>query len=222
MSLPRFGEVTDPAILVMAKAPIPGRVKTRLCPPCTPLLAARIAQAALGDTLDAALGTGRTVVVALDGPTGPWLPPGVEVFAQRGAGFDERLTNAWADFGRAGVQIGMDTPQVSISLLCDALATLDDAPSALGLALDGGWWVLALRAPHPECFVGIEMSRADTGAQQWDRLVALGLDPQPLTPLRDIDTWANALEVADHSPEGTALRTIAAVGAARAWQDGPR
>ena len=64
-------------IVVIAKEPRPGRVKTRLCPPCTAADAARIAQAALHDTLDAVAGTpaaGR--VVAFDGIPGPWFPAG--------------------------------------------------------------------------------------------------------------------------------------------------
>src|SRR5687767_8497603 len=55
-------------ILVMAKSPVAGQVKTRLCPPCTPEQAAALAEAALCDTLDAALATGVPVVLALAGP----------------------------------------------------------------------------------------------------------------------------------------------------------
>ena len=63
-------------LLVMAKAPVAGRVKTRLCPPCTPAEAAAIAEAALADTLDAvaACGAGRRIV-ALDGEPGPGCRP---------------------------------------------------------------------------------------------------------------------------------------------------
>ena len=67
-------------LLVMAKAPVAGRVKTRLCPPCTPGEAAGLAEAALADTLDAVLeaGAGRCIL-ALEGEPGPWLPAGFEV-----------------------------------------------------------------------------------------------------------------------------------------------
>src|SRR4051794_33949116 len=82
-----------PALIVIAKAPVAGRVKTRLCPPCTPDQAAGLARAALQDTLDAADRStlaGRRVVV-LDGDPGRWLPAGFEVIAQRGDGLAERL-----------------------------------------------------------------------------------------------------------------------------------
>ena len=72
--------MTEAHVLVMAKAPVPGRVKTRLCPPCTPDEAAAITEAALADTLAAVArcGAGRRII-ALDGAPGPWLPARFEV-----------------------------------------------------------------------------------------------------------------------------------------------
>ena len=84
-------------VLVVAKSPVAGRVKTRLCPPCTPAEAAALAEAALADTLTAAAACGAARrLVALDGPAGPWLPEGFEVFAQCQGGLDRRLAHAWA------------------------------------------------------------------------------------------------------------------------------
>ena len=83
-------------ILVIAKAPVPGRVKTRLCPPCTPEQAALVAAAALRDTLDAVDATpGVERVLVLDGRFA--APPGWSTVAQRGDGLGERLRNAFAD-----------------------------------------------------------------------------------------------------------------------------
>src|SRR5437879_3056069 len=106
-------------ILVLAKAPVPGRVKTRLCPPCTPHEAAALADAALADTLAAALASRRAgrVVLALDGPSGWWSDTGADVIAQRGDGLDERLALALADVGGPVLVIGMDTPHVTPALL---------------------------------------------------------------------------------------------------------
>jgi hypothetical protein len=112
-------------ILVMAKAPVPGRVKTRLCPPCSPEQAAQVAEAALATTLTAvAASRASRRIVALAGPPGPWLPRSFEVLHQRGRGFAERLANAWADAGTRGIQIGMDTPQISAADLDATLETL--------------------------------------------------------------------------------------------------
>jgi len=198
-------------VLVLAKAPVAGRVKTRLCPPCSPVEAAAIAEAALADTLDAVAASGASRhILALDGAPGEWLPPGFEVIPQVQGGLDVRLAAAWMAAGGPGIQIGMDTPQVSAALLDGAISRLDDAgcDALLGLASDGGWWAIGLRVPDDRAFIGVPMSTADTGACQHERLRALGLRVGHLPELRDIDTFDDAVAVADLIPTS---RTAAAV-----------
>ena len=204
-------------IIVMAKAPAPGRVKTRLCPPCTPEEAAVLAEAALVDTLTAARSSSADrVVLALDGEPGPWLPAGVDVVSQRGNGFGERLAAAWTDIGGPAVQIGMDTPQVTSALLDLACTVLEqpDTDAVLGPAEDGGWWAIGLRRADPAVFRGVRMSRPDTGTQQLARLGALGLRTATLCGLRDVDTVDDALAVAALAPDtrfAAAIRGFVAV-----------
>src|SRR4051812_30616875 len=101
-------------VLVLAKEPVPGRVKTRLCPPFDHEAAARLAEAALADTLEAVAHCGaERRVLALDGRPGWWLPEGFEVIPQVVGPFDRRLAAAWDATGGPGLQIGMDTPQVT-------------------------------------------------------------------------------------------------------------
>ena len=194
----------------MAKSPRPGRVKTRLCPPCTPQEAAEVATAALADTLDAVAACGAArKVLALDGEPGPWLPPGFEVVPQRGGALDERLTNAWADTGGPGLQIGMDTPQVTAEEL-DALLALLTAPpptddcratALLGPAADGGWWVIGLPGTDPHLvFPRVPMSTAATGRAQADRLWSMGLAVLEAPVRRDIDTVEDLRAVAASIP----------------------
>jgi glycosyltransferase A (GT-A) superfamily protein (DUF2064 family) len=189
-------------ILVVAKEPVPGRVKTRLCPPLTPRSAAALAEAALAATLDAALRSGADrVTLALDGHPGRWCPPDVRVVAQSGGPFDQRLAAAWAGVGPGPVlQIGMDTPQVGADRLAAAIAVLDTsgADAVLGPALDGGWWALGLRRPDPELLRGIPTSEADTGARQRARLVERGLTVVDLWVERDLDTWADVVAAGWH------------------------
>jgi uncharacterized protein len=191
----------------MAKAPVAGRVKTRLCPPCTPAEAAQIAEAALADTLDA-VGRCRADrrVIALDGAPGPWLPPGFVVVPQCTGPFDVRLTAAWAAAGGPTVQIGMDTPQVTPAVLDGALATLDVGTAALGLAADGGWWAMALRRPDARTFAGIPMSTARTGLDQLARLRSLGHDVALLPTLVDLDR-IDDLEAVSGGPRTRAVAT---------------
>ncbi|GAA2158139.1 MULTISPECIES: glycosyltransferase family 2 protein [Glycomyces] len=185
-------------LLVVAKAPFPGRSKTRLSPPLTDVEAAAVAEAALADTLAAVAACGADrLVLALEGEPGPWLPPGFEVVPQVEGGFNERLAAAWSHLDGPGLQIGMDTPQVTPGLLDAALAVVaDGADAALGLAEDGGWWALGLRRPHPGAFDGVPMSHVDTGARQHERLRALGLAVADLPVLRDLDDAEDAKAIA--------------------------
>ncbi|MEU5991671.1 TIGR04282 family arsenosugar biosynthesis glycosyltransferase [Spirillospora sp. NPDC047418] len=186
-------------LIVIAKEPVPGRVKTRLTPAYTPAEAAALAEASLRDTLTAAAAApaGRRVL-ALDGAPGPWLPGGFTVLAQRGAGLDERLAaafdDAWA--GRPLVLIGMDTPQVTPALLTRAARVLDRCDAVVGPARDGGFWLLGLRRPDARLLRGVPMSRACTGTVLLARLRAAGLRTGFAPRLTDVDTPADAGAVA--------------------------
>lgn len=191
------------AIVVMAKAPVPGRVKTRLCPPLEPVQAAALAEAALADTLQAVAWTpAARRVVALDGSPGQWLPPGFEVVAQRGASLADRLRNAVRAVDEPLLLLGMDTPQLTRALLCEALDRLAgaQADAVLGPTEDGGYWTVGLAAPDPAAFDGVPMSSAETAARQRARLEQLGLRTQELATLRDVDTYDDAVAVAAAAP----------------------
>jgi uncharacterized protein len=137
--------VVGGCVLVVAKAPVPGRAKTRLGCEIGDRAAARLAAAALLDTLDAVLATpGAVPVVALTGSLAAAeradeiaaLLERCTVVTQRGDGLGERLANAHADVaaGFAGMpvmQIGMDTPQVRPARLAGALAALRATTDAM-------------------------------------------------------------------------------------------
>lgn len=187
-------------LLVIAKEPVPGKVKTRLSPPYTHEQAALIAESALADTLDVVARTPAVRrVLALDGRPGPWLPAGFDVVPQRGGGLDERLANAFTDAGRGpAVLIGMDTPQVTPALLTEAGDLLGRDDAVFGPAEDGGFWLLGLREPRPALIRGVPMSRPDTGERQLERL--RGLRVAMLPTLTDVDTASDALKVAALTP----------------------
>ena len=191
------------ALVVMAKAPVPGRVKTRLCPPLDAEQAATLAEAALADTLQAVAWTpaARRIVV-LEGAPGPWLPAGFEVIAQRGASLAQRLSNAVRDVGAPLLLLGMDTPQVTRAQLRAALDELAAArtDAVIGPTDDGGYWTIGLAAPDPRAFEGVPMSSPATAARQRARLEELGLRTTELPPLRDIDTYDDAVAVAVTAP----------------------
>jgi uncharacterized protein len=198
-------------LLVIAKAPVPGRVKTRMTPPFTPAEAAALATAALADTLAAATACGATRrVLVLDGAPGSWIPAGFEVIRQRGDGLAERLAAAFADAGAPAFLVGMDTPQVTPALLDAGLGALDHADAVLGAAFDGGYWGIGLRRADPEVFRDVPMSARTTAAVQRARLAELNLRTAILPPLRDVDTVADARAVAAQAPGSRFAAVLAA------------
>lgn len=194
-------------ITVLAKAPVPGCVKTRLCPPYTPEQAASLAAAALADTLAAVratVGTARPVL-ALDGDPNRCPTDGVDVIAQRGGDLSERIGHAMVDTheARGGpvVIVGMDTPQVTPAALAEAVAALSEGYDAvLGPAADGGFWLLGLARPDASVVRGVPMSTATTGQDQLARLRSAGLEVRLLMTLTDVDDELSARTVAAVAP----------------------
>ncbi|MFE5620524.1 DUF2064 domain-containing protein [Streptomyces virginiae] len=187
-------------LLVIAKAPVPGRVKTRLTPHFTPQQAAELARAALEDTLAAVLATpARRRVLVLDGQPGPWVPAGIEVVPQCAGGLDVRLAAAFALADGPALLIGMDTPQVTPSLLAPGL-DFTETDGWFGPADDGGFWALGLAEPVPALLLGVPMSVAHTGEVQRQRLTEAGLAVRDLPELCDVDTPADAERVAAAAP----------------------
>lgn len=205
------------ALAVIAKSPAPGRSKTRLCPPLSPTQAASLAEAALSDTLSAVAATpAARKVLVLDGSPGPWLPAGFELLPQREGGLDRRLAGAFADLGGPALIVGMDTPQLTRSILREALAALEHSSAVLGPAEDGGYWAIGLRQADPRALVGVPMSTGHTLAAQRARLRGLGLEPSELQRLRDVDTFADATAVAEGAPRTRFARRLATFPLARA------
>ncbi len=210
-------------VLVVAKAPIPGRVKTRLGADVGAEAAAWLAAAALLDTLAACrkgFGPARCVVAvagdladAVRGEEIRRALAGWSVTRQRGRTFAERLANAHVDVPPGGpvVQVGMDTPQVTPGDLRDAADVLTDRDAVLGPATDGGWWVLGLRdRAGAAALRGVAMSRPTTHDDTRRALVAAGVRVDATGELRDVDTVADARAVVATAPDGEF---------ARAWRE---
>ena len=214
---PLLGPPAAAQLVVLAKEPLPGRAKTRLTPPLSPVQASRVARAALLDTLDVVAAvpvTRRTVV--LDGSSAGWLPGGFAVLPQRTGDLGSRLagafTDAWAALPLPVLLVGMDTPQVTPALLGAALDALlsPGTDAVLGHAEDGGWWALGLRRPAPGVFDGVPMSTDRAGAAQADRLGALGLVTSTLPVLRDLDHVHDLEPIAAQQPRSARLPGVVA------------
>jgi glycosyltransferase A (GT-A) superfamily protein (DUF2064 family) len=211
--------MSRPTVLVVAKAPVPGLAKTRIAAEVGTDAAADLAAAALLDTLDTAVGSDMTVVVALTGDLDRAaradelrsVLAGLVVVPQVGTTFGERLAKAHldADGGDGVVQVGTDSPQLRVDDLTEAADRLTDHASVLGPAEDGGWWLLGVRrGSDASALATVEMSTPTTGQHTREVL------PAPIALLRtvrDVDTWGDAQVVAEEIPHSRFAAAVLAV-----------
>ncbi|MGN6563238.1 MAG: TIGR04282 family arsenosugar biosynthesis glycosyltransferase [Thermomicrobiales bacterium] len=213
---------TDRLLLIMAKTPRPGAVKTRLCPPLTPGLAADLYRAFLRDTIAAGLalpGTALGVIyppVADDDALRALLPPGAFAWPQEGQGLEAGLSGAFAQAFAAGyrrvVIVSSDSPTLPPALLAEAFAALDDYDVVLGPALDGGYYLIGLTTPHRHLFTAIAWSTAAVYQQTLNRAADCRLRVHSTAPWTDVDTAADLATLAAHCATGAAPHTAAILG----------
>lgn len=205
-------------ILLFAKAPWPGKVKTRLLACCTPGEAAALYRAFLLDSaaLLRALEAGLKVV-ACEPPEGQAEleallgSEGLRYLPQPQTGLGERLERlfAWAfDQGMDRVvALGSDSPSLPAGRLDEALHLLEKREVVVGPSTDGGYYLIGLRQPAPELFRGIDWSTGRVLAQTLDRLGSRSLGLLPIW--YDVDT-----------PQDAALLRVHLEALARAGQGG--
>ena len=194
-------------IIVVAEEPAPDRVDDWLSPSLRPQQAALVAEAALADVLGVVASAPVTRrVLALDGAPGDWLPAGFRVFGQRGGGLDERLAAAFADAYAVAplpmVLIGTDTPQVTVDMLGDAVASLEsgEADAVFGPSTDGGFWMLGLRRPDRSLLAGLPVPEQNPGRVLLERLAGAGLRVALAPRLTEVSTLETAEQVAGQCP----------------------
>ncbi len=195
-------------IMVMAKNPVPGFSKTRLCPPCTPEQAATVAAESIQDTLLAIRSVENTnllvVIDRLERSLPVWLAD-IPAIDQVEGGLDRRLAAAFAAVGGPAILVGMDTPHVPSFVLRDAVDLVEAGDSVLGLASDGGFWCIGFHHPPDgvtwaDLFHDVPMSTDATGKQQLNRLVSHGCDVTLLPEYSDFDTFEDLLGIARLAP----------------------
>jgi uncharacterized protein len=221
-------QVIPVTVAVIAKAPVPGQAKTRLAVTVGERAAADIAAAALLDTLDAVEATPvQARVLALTGDL-KQASSGVEIRSrisafqvvdQRGADFSARLANAIVDAHQAAgsrpvLLIASDTPQVTPELLNECGRALLETDAVLGLAHDGGWWMLGVTdAAMADCLHSIPTSRSDTGRATLEALRDKGLAVSLMAELSDVDTVDDVQAVrAACAPDSRFTRATKAAG----------
>lgn len=152
-----------PAIILFAKAPIPGNVKTRLASWLGPERAAALHEAFVRDMVHILATLPADLRIASD-TVGAWNDLSIPVMLQRGAGLGERMRNAASDAldeGRPSVMlVGSDSPTVPHQHLFSILDSPADV--TLGPADDGGFYSICFRRVQPHMFDGVEWSSART------------------------------------------------------------
>lgn len=212
---------------VIAKAPVSGMVKTRLCPPCTPEEAALFAEAFLLDAVATVTAVGSADLWCAHlgdaGPLRALFPGAAQLIEQRGSNFAERLANITTDllalsYDRV-VLLAADCPTVDVTYLSAALDGLDDYDITIGPADDGGYVLIGLRSPNDSLFVGIEMGTERVFTETLQRTHAAGLQTLTLPVLHDIDTADDLLGAIAAGELSHARHTMAMLHSAR-WARG--
>jgi rSAM/selenodomain-associated transferase 1 len=188
------------AIAIMAKAPEPGEVKTRLCPPLSLDEAARLYRCFLLDKIDQvkALKVGAPAIAYTPDHAralfAALVTPNFRLIPQEGPDLGARILNTLnrlIDFGHSGaVAVGSDTPTLPLAYLETAVSLLA-APAidvVLGPSQDGGYYLIGLRKLHPELFEQMQWSTAEVFSETMRRARAKGLRVACLPPWYDVDT----------------------------------
>ena len=208
------------ALVIFAKAPIPGQVKTRLCPPLTPDEAASLHGSFVLDALERSRDDrtpGRVTLnrVPLDrfvacAPSASHVffkiieeRHGVQLLDQIGEDLGARMDQAFRAIFARGYQrvlvVGTDLPSLPGACYTQALSLLADHDLVLGPSLDGGYYLIGLRRPAPELFVGMPWSTDRVCALTRAKAEALGLKTGLLPTWRDVDTIEDLLALIDET-----------------------
>ncbi len=191
-------------VVVFAKAPIPGQVKTRLAAALGAAGAAELHRRLVRHTLEKALTAGVGPVELCCAPHARHgffadcaAAYGVTLTEQGEGDLGARMSRVF-ERGAPAVLIGCDAPALTADDIAAAARALAAADVALTPAEDGGYMLIALRAPAPEIFADIEWGGSDVARRTRDRIAASGLTLHELPMRWDVDRAADLARLAEH------------------------
>lgn len=193
-------------LVIMAKAPRPGAVKTRLAPSLSPEALTAFYGCLLDDTLALArsLGDVEVAIMCPDADVGDLerlAGNGVRVVAQRGEGLAAGLTSVFAHFTgdqqQCTIAFNSDSPHLPGSVLEDAFATLAGHDVVVGPTHDGGYYLVGAKASHPTLFASDGMGTNSALERLLSRARALELSVGFAAPFYDIDVAADLTRLAE-------------------------
>lgn len=204
-------EKQDIPLMIFAKAPVPGQVKTRLMDRCDAEAAAYIAELLLSHMVKIACQhwPGRVVIsVAGDQQHSVFATLKqkylVECIGQSDGDLGVRMHHAF-DFAFKGsvgpaAIIGADVPHCSADVLQEAWLNLSNGANIIGPAVDGGYYLIGLQQPCVELFDGVDWGTSKVYQQTLDRARDVPLSFHVLPSLSDLDTWADIKAFIEDKP----------------------
>jgi rSAM/selenodomain-associated transferase 1 len=197
-------------VVVFGREPVVGKVKRRLARGLGADAAARIYAAVLDHTLNSVAGCGVPCFLSLaEKPSERWkIPDGFSLEIQVSGELGDRMAATFDQRFREGtrrvVLLGSDCPWVTAAHIHAAIAALKDSEVVIGPATDGGYWLVAQRAPGFDLFSGVPWSSPGTLDRTRNRLAAIGATWTEIEELRDIDTASDLEAVLNdpRTPEG--------------------
>ncbi len=209
--------MSESLLALFAKAPLPGQVKTRLCPPLSFSEAASLYEAMLLDILDqhASLEGAKRVLWFTPPEAASWFerttPPGYRLRPQQGPDLAARMqrlfrAHALEGFGRIVLR-GTDSPTLPLERVSSAFEALERVDLVLCPDRDGGYNLIGLRHPCDELFE-LELSTAQVLERTVARASEAGLCVEILPPHQDVDTAQDLMRIRDELSEALTPRTL--------------
>ena len=184
-------------LLVVAKQPIPGQTKTRLCPPLSHAQAADLYECLLRDTLDVMrkVADVKCVIGFLPEDARDYfqqLAPDMQLTCQYGASLGERLDHVLTEALMSGSQrvvvMDSDSPTLPVEYVSQAFDQLDEADVVIGPTRDGGYYLIGMKRPQPHLLRQVQMSTPRVLADTLTLARATGLSVSLLPAWYDVDT----------------------------------
>jgi len=193
-------------LVIVAKEPVPGKVKTRLFPKFSPAVAADLYRCFLHDriqevsTLD---GVDRAIAYTPEDARETFTTlalDGFELFAQQGKHLGERLNNIFLEKLFQGYKavsiVDSDSPDLPKSLIKESFELLlsKQADIVFGPCYDGGYYLVGMRKPNPELFRNIPWSTENVLSVTLEKARKMGLNVKLLSTWNDLDTFEDLIE----------------------------
>ncbi|UCD30876.1 MAG: TIGR04282 family arsenosugar biosynthesis glycosyltransferase [Desulfobacterales bacterium] len=193
-------------LVVVAKEPVPGKVKTRLFPELSPTVAADLYRCFLHDRIQEVStinGVDRAIAYTPEDARETFMTfaaEGFELFAQRGKHLGEKLNNIFLEKLSQGYEavsiVDSDSPDLPKSVINESFHLLlsKQAQVVFGPCHDGGYYLVGMRRPHPELFRNIPWSTENVLPVTLEKARKMGLNVKLLSPWNDLDTFNDLLE----------------------------